>query len=107
VGGWSAGPQADVVHAARRAPGTWLPPGREQGGGLWVSAGWGLWVRAPCLRESVSQPWLLVLWREGEPWFWFLGYSVMPGAEQREEGSDVNILMLFAGCGGLHRALGT
>lgn len=57
--------------------------------------------------ESVSRPWLLVMLGEPEPRFQSWGYSVMAGADQREEGSNANVMVLFAGCGGLHRALGT
>lgn len=57
--------------------------------------------------ESVSQPWLLVMPGETEPWFQFWGYSMMPGVEPQGEGSYANVTVLFAGCGGLHTALGT
>lgn len=59
--------------------------------------------------KSVSQTWLLVMPRETETQFQFCGDSVMVGAEQQEEGKNMNVerVMLFAGYSGLHRALGT
>lgn len=75
-----------MVRAAHQAPGTaWAAATLRAGwGARGASRVGGSRCEHPGVfaSESVSQPWLLVMPGETEPWFQFCGYSVMAGAEQ-------------------------